>query len=77
MPIGNTRLLWTYHSDVLSTIDEYRDSALRYRRIHNRFQNMIIIGSLMTTAIATAALRFAVVEWAPSSLASLSGCQRG
>jgi membrane protein implicated in regulation of membrane protease activity len=43
MSIGSDRLLWTYHSDVLDTIDEYRDRALRYRRVHNRFQNIIII----------------------------------
>lgn len=63
MSIGSDRLLWTYHSDVLDTIDEYRDRALRYRRVHNRFQNTIIIGSLVTTGIATAALKFAAVEW--------------
>ena len=44
MPIGNSRLLWTYHSDVLTSIDEYRDNSLRYRRIYNGFQNVIIVG---------------------------------
>lgn len=35
MPAGNIiRVLWTYHSDVLSTIDEHR-SARGYRRVHN------------------------------------------
>lgn len=52
---GLTQLLWTYHSDVLATIEEYRGHARRYRKIHNRFQTIIIIGSLLTTAITTAA----------------------
>jgi hypothetical protein len=52
---GLTRLLWTYHSDVVTTIEEYRDHALKYRKIHNRFQTIIIVGSLATTAITTAA----------------------
>src|SRR5206468_77892 len=48
MPAGSvTRLLWTYHSDVLTTIEEYRNNARAYRRIHNRFQTVIIIGSLL------------------------------
>lgn len=77
MPIGNARLLWTYHSDVLNTIDEYRDSALRYRKIHNRFQNVIIIGSLMTTAITTAALKFTFVEWVAIAISFAVGLSAG
>lgn len=52
---GLTRLLWIYHSDVLTTIEEYRDHARKYRKTHNWFQTMIIIGSLATTATTTAA----------------------
>ena len=64
MPTGsNTRLLWTYHSDVLTTIEEYRNNARRYRRVHNRFQTVIIIGSLLTTAISTAAVKYGSLEW--------------
>ncbi len=74
---GSDRLLWTYHSDVLDTIDEYRDRALRYRRVHNRFQNIIIIGSLVTTGIATAALKFAVVEWAAIVVSFAVGLSAG
>jgi Protein of unknown function (DUF4231) len=60
---GPSRLLWMYHSDTLSKIDEYRDEALRYRKIHNRFQTIIIIGALMVTAITTAAAQFRNIEW--------------
>ena len=77
LQVGNTRLLWTYHSDVLDTIDEYRDRALRYRRVHNRFQNTILIGSLVTTGIATAALKFAVVEWAAIVVSFAVGLSAG
>jgi hypothetical protein len=77
LPIGSARLLWTYHSDVLDTIDQYRDSALRYRRVHNWFQNIIIVGSLMTTGITTAALKFAVVEWAAIVVSFTVGLSAG
>jgi len=60
---GIRRLLWTYHSDTLSVIDEYRDEALHYRRIANRFQTVIIIGSLMVTGITTAAAQYRNLEW--------------
>jgi hypothetical protein len=64
MPTGSmTPLLWIYHSDVLTTIEGYRTSARGYRRIHNRFQTMIIIGSLLMTAISTAALKYGSLEW--------------
>lgn len=57
------RLLWMYHSDTLSKIEEYRNEALRYRKIHNRFQTVIIIGSLMVTGVTTAAASYRQVEW--------------
>jgi Protein of unknown function (DUF4231) len=60
---GTTRLLWSYHSDVLITIEEYRNKARQYRRIHNRFQTVIIIGSILTTAISTAAAKYSALEW--------------
>jgi hypothetical protein len=64
MSTGATiHLLWTYHSDVLLTIEEYRNDARGYRRIHNRYQTVIIIGSLVTTTIGTAAVRYNVLEW--------------
>jgi hypothetical protein len=78
MPAGSTtRLLWTYHSDVLTTIDEYRNSARGYRRVHNRFQTVIIIGSLMTTAISTAAVKYSSLEWAAVGVSFSVGVSAG
>jgi hypothetical protein len=77
MPAGSTRLLWAYHSDVLTTIDEYRNNARSYRRIHNRFQTMIIIGSLMTTAISTAAVKYGSLEWAAVGVSFCVGVSAG
>jgi hypothetical protein len=78
MPAGSTtRLLWTYHSDVLTTIDEYRNSARGYRRVHNRFQMVIIIGSLMTTAISTAAVKYSSLEWAAVGVSFSVGVSAG
>jgi hypothetical protein len=59
-----TPLLWAYHSEVLDTIEEYRKSARTYRRVHNRYQCVIIIGSLFAATISTAAVKFGYLEWA-------------
>jgi hypothetical protein len=77
MPAENTRLLWIYHSDVLNTIDEYRNNARSYRRIHNRFQTVIIIGSLMTTAISTAAVKYGSLVWAAVGVSFSVGVSAG
>jgi Protein of unknown function (DUF4231) len=78
MPAGSsTRLLWTYHSDVLTTIDEYRNNARGYRRVHNRFQTVIIIGSLITTAISTAAVKYSSLEWAAVGVSFSVGVSAG
>lgn len=44
-----------YHAETLAIIHEYRDSATRYRKIHNHFQSIVIIGSIVTTAVTSAA----------------------
>ncbi|MFB4269425.1 DUF4231 domain-containing protein [Nonomuraea sp. GTA35] len=44
-----------YHAETLAVINEYRDNATRYRKIHNRFQSIVIIGSIVTTAVTSAA----------------------
>lgn len=78
IPSGSTvPLLWTYHSDVLTTIEEYRNSARGYRRVHNRFQTVIIIGSLMTTAISTAAVRYSALDWVAVAVSFSVGVSAG
>jgi hypothetical protein len=74
---GLTRLLWAYHSDVLTTIEDYRDNARKYRRTHNRYQSVIIVGSLMTTAITTAATSLPVLEWAAVVVSFAVGLSAG
>jgi ABC-type uncharacterized transport system fused permease/ATPase subunit len=70
-------VLWAYHSDVMSTIEEYRDHALGYRKVHNRFQSVIIIGSLLTSAITTAAVKYASLEWAAVAISFTVGVSAG
>lgn len=78
MPTGSiNRLLWIYHSDVLTTIDDYRNNARSYRRVHNRFQTVIIIGSLMTTAISTAAVKYGSLEWVAVGVSFSVGVSAG
>lgn len=74
---GSARLLWAYHSDVMSTIEEYRVHALGYRKIHNRYQTVIIIGSLLTSAITTAAVKYASLEWVAVAISFAVGVSAG
>ncbi|WP_188196780.1 DUF4231 domain-containing protein [Nonomuraea sp. SYSU D8015] len=48
-------ILEWYHEDAILVIDDYRTNANRYRRVHNAFQSIIIIGSIITTAVTSAA----------------------
>ena len=44
-----------YKEDVSLTIEQYREEANRYRRIANRLQGFIIIGSVLVTSATSAA----------------------
>ncbi|MFG2300004.1 DUF4231 domain-containing protein [Actinacidiphila glaucinigra] len=44
-----------YRESVPLTIEQYRTEGLRYRRIHNLFQSVIIVGSLATSTAASLA----------------------
>ncbi|WP_205719695.1 DUF4231 domain-containing protein [Actinomadura geliboluensis] len=74
---GLTRLLWIYHSDVLTTIEEYRGQARKYRTTHNRFQTIIIVGSLATTIATTAAAGNSPPELVATALSFAVGVSAG
>ncbi|MHC0431478.1 SLATT domain-containing protein [Streptomyces sp. O3] len=44
-----------YRESVPGAIEQYRSDGLRYRRVHNLFQSVIIIGSLATSTAASLA----------------------
>lgn len=47
--------LVVYQESVVEVIRNYRASANHYRRVHNFFQTLIIIGALITTSVTSAA----------------------
>ncbi|AXE86585.1 hypothetical protein C1703_16400 [Streptomyces sp. Go-475] len=52
-----------YRETVPVTIEQYRSDGLRYRRIHNFFQSIIIVGSLATSTAASLADTPAPYKW--------------
>lgn len=72
-----TRILWNYHSDIATAIDDYRANARSYRNIHNRFQTFIIVFSLLVTAVTTASAQFSGLEWIAAVLSFLVAVSTG
>ncbi|WP_107457768.1 SLATT domain-containing protein [Streptomyces sp. Ncost-T6T-1] len=52
-----------YRETTPAAIERYRTSGLRYRRVHNAFQSVIIIGSLTTSTAASLAETPAPYKW--------------
>ncbi|WP_405886876.1 DUF4231 domain-containing protein [Streptomyces longwoodensis] len=52
-----------YRETVPVAIDQYRSAGLRYRRVHNYFQSVIIVGSLATSTAASLAETPAPYKW--------------
>ncbi|MFF0074623.1 SLATT domain-containing protein [Streptomyces sp. NPDC005494] len=52
-----------YRETVPGAIEQYRSDGLRYRRVHNLFQSVIIIGSLATSTAASLAETPAPYKW--------------
>ncbi|MFB7313119.1 SLATT domain-containing protein [Streptomyces sp. NPDC056192] len=52
-----------YRETVPGAIGQYRSDGLRYRRVHNLFQSVIIIGSLATSTAASLAETPAPYKW--------------
>ncbi|MFB6504693.1 MULTISPECIES: SLATT domain-containing protein [unclassified Streptomyces] len=52
-----------YRETVPGAIEQYRSDGLRYRRVHNFFQSIIIVGSLATSTAASLAETPAPYKW--------------
>lgn len=52
-----------YRETIPGAIEQYRADGLRYRRVHNFFQSVIIIGSLATSTAASLAETPAPYKW--------------
>ncbi|WP_254648789.1 DUF4231 domain-containing protein [Streptomyces sp. GbtcB7] len=66
-----------YRETIPGSIDRYRTDGLRYRRIHNLFQSVIIIGSLATSTAASLAETPAPYKWITVSTSFSVGLAAG
>ncbi|MGW3621797.1 DUF4231 domain-containing protein [Micromonospora arida] len=66
-----------YRDDVPDLVSQFREDAGRTRRIHNRFQSIIIIGSVATSAIATASVAFSQARWLTVGASAAVGLSAG
>lgn len=66
-----------YRDELPEVISQYRDEANRYRRVHNRLQSVIIIGSVLTSAITTASVSYEQVRWFAVGVSAVVGLAAG
>ncbi|MGA8114732.1 MAG: DUF4231 domain-containing protein [Actinocatenispora sp.] len=66
-----------YREDVQDVIEQLGRDANRYRKVNNRFQSVIIIGSVLTSAITTASVSFSAVRWVAVVISAIVGLAAG
>jgi hypothetical protein len=52
-----------YRNDLPDIVAQMREQSARLRAKHNRFQAVIIVGSILASAITTASVSFEVTRW--------------
>lgn len=73
-PLANQK---RYRDDALDVIAQFREEANRNRRIHNRFQAVIIAGSVGAAAITTASVSYVQARWAAVAVTAAVGLAAG
>ncbi|WP_329151155.1 DUF4231 domain-containing protein [Streptomyces sp. NBC_01456] len=68
---------YTYKDSLPRELDQLRTEAQHYRRIHNLFQSIIIIGSLGTTTAASLAETPSYLKWVTVGLSFSVGVSAG
>lgn len=68
---------FTYKDSLPRELDQLRSEAQHYRRIHNAFQSIIIIGSLGTTTAASLADTPSYLKWVTVGLSFAVGVSAG
>jgi hypothetical protein len=66
-----------YRDEMPEIVGQFRDEANRSRRVHNRFQTVIIVGSICASAITTASVSFAVTRWISVVVTAMVGLAAG
>ncbi|QCX79118.1 hypothetical protein C9F11_27580 [Streptomyces sp. YIM 121038] len=68
---------FTYKDSLPKELDQLRAEAQHYRRIHNAFQSLIILGSLGTTTAASLADNPGYLKWLTVGLSFAVGASAG
>lgn len=68
---------FSYKDSIPRELDQLRDEAQHYRRVHNAFQAIIIIGSLGTTTAASLAETPSYLKWVTVGLSFAVGVSAG
>ncbi|MWA10705.1 DUF4231 domain-containing protein [Streptomyces sp. BA2] len=68
---------FTYKDSLPRELDQLREEGQHYRRIHNTFQSIIIIGSLGTTTAASLADTPSYLKWVTVGLSFAVGVSAG
>lgn len=66
-----------YREELPEVIADYRTEANRYRRWHNAFQGVIIVGSVVTSAITTASVSYTQARWVAVAVSAVVGLSAG
>ena len=66
-----------YREDTADVIDAYRVEANKYRRVHNRLQGVVIVGSIVTSTLATASVVQDQFRWFTVVVSVLVGISAG
>lgn len=66
-----------YREEIPDVIQQLRDEAKRNRRIHNRFQSVIIVGSVAASATATASVSISQARWLTVGVTAAVGLSAG
>ena len=66
-----------YRDEMFDIIAKFREEANNTRRIHNRFQTVIIVGSIFASAIATASVSYSETRWASVAVTACVGLAAG
>lgn len=61
--VGSLANQQRYREDMPDLISQFREEASRVRRIHNRFQSTIIVGSVLASATTTASVSYSQTRW--------------
>jgi hypothetical protein len=66
-----------YRDELPEVVIQYRDEANKYRRLHNRLQSVIIVGSVLTSGVTTASVSFNQVRWVAVVVSAVVGLAAG